>query len=1066
MFEADFAASLDAIARLVSGFREHVVALREPQTSEAVVRQEYIDPFWIALGWDVANREHRSPAEKDIVIEAPVATLEAEKMRSRRPDYLFRVGGFPRFVVEAKKPVVDIAVDKESIFQAKTYAWSAQIPFAVLTDFEEFRVFDATVKPYFHEPNRGLIEEFSLRYEDYVGQWDIVQRTFGRQAVIDGSLEALLARIKKLRGGRRVRGTDRMLFDLRGTEPVDRIFLSHLEDYRLRLSRAIYGENRPHFPEADSRHGAARLTEAAQRLIDRIVFLRVCEDRGVTSYGGVRDVLDQASSEGHDLYGALVSRFREFDSTYNGYLFKAHFSEQLLIPADVLGDFIRSLYMPEGPYRFDAIGDDLLGIIYERFLGSAIVVAKGRVTAEEKPEVRHAGGVYYSPRFVVDTIIRRVVGPQIEGKSPDDLLDVKILDPACGSGSFLIAAYQFLIDYCTKYFEEHPEAAAEHIRGKNGKKQRFDRAFRERDGQWHLAPDFRTRLLTSCIFGVDIDAQAVEVSIMSLYLKALEGKLPANWQKKWVDERLLPPLDNNVLCGNSLLSQTDFDTYWDKKHGNLFAGDDDVRFRINAFDWNSYTQGFGRLFAERRGFDCIVGNPPYIRVQELNKWAPDECEFYKSRYRSAAKGNFDIYVVFIERCLELLGENGLLGVISPHKYWQAAYGAGLRQLIAEGKHLRSIIDFTDQQVFRGVTTYTAIQVLQKQPKRGKVDFAEVTHLQDGETQCETIDRKRRCAGVHSFTTTQPVASTAWTFHASPAARLAASVRDSGVPLAQVASRLFVGLQTSADDVFILEKDRERYRSAALSAAVELEEELLHPLLKGSVHMRRWLPDETSQVVLFPYENDDGRWRLVPEKTMKVTYPESWKYLVRCRERLRKRERGTFGGDRWYGYVYPKNLGEMSSQKLLTPSLARRSEFSYDVTGQYYFVGSGGGGGGGYGITLNEGVSPHYMLGLLNSRLLDWWIRLHSSRFHSGWYAFNKQYIAQVPIKIAKKAGEQRLAAKVIERVERILSVKDRLLSHTLADRSRVQLARELESHEQAIDKLVMQLYGVDEIPED
>ena len=644
--------SRDGVQELVQGFASNIQSLKSDETSEAVIRQEYIDPFWMALGWDVPNRQHRSRAEKDVLVEAPITTIEEQRLRSRRPDYLFRIDGFPRFVVEAKAASVDLASDKDAIFQAKTYAWSAQIPFTILMDFEEFRLFDATIKPYHDEPSRGVISDFDLRFEDYAAQWDVLSNTFSRESVANGSLETLLRRIKRVRAGRRVRGIDRMLMDLRGSEPIDQAFLAHLEDYRERFARAMYTNNRPAFPDAGTRHGAAKLTEAAQRLIDRLTFIRVCEDRDIASYGGLREDMDRAASERTDLYEAFVRRFRQLDREYNGYIFKPHFSEELVVPAELLADFVRSLYMPEGPYRFDAIGDDLFGIIYERFLGSVIVVRRGNVHAEQKPEVLHAGGVYYTPRFVVDTIIRRVIGPQVVGRSALDVLDLRILDPACGSGSFLIAAFQFLIDHCVAHFAENPNDAlvAATPRARTRTRQL---AFQDDDGEWQLAPDFKARLLTSCLHGVDIDPQAVEVTIMSLYLKMLEGTLPPNWQRDWLENELLPPLDNNIRCGNSLLSQTDFDNWWEENHGGLFAGDEDLRFRMNPYDWTSQTKGFGRVLAEKGGFDAIIGNPPYIRVQELKKWAPDECEFYKWRYRSASRGNYDIYVAFIERCLVL-----------------------------------------------------------------------------------------------------------------------------------------------------------------------------------------------------------------------------------------------------------------------------------------------------------------------------------------------------------------------------------------------------------------------------
>ena len=198
--------------------------------------------------------------------------------------------------------------------------------------------------------------DFDLRFEDYEEQWDVLSQIFGRDSVAKGSLEALLASIKKVRKGRRIRGIDRMLIDLKGSEPVDKAFLKHLEDYRLRFARDLYKENKKDFPEADTRHGAARLTEATQRLIDRIVFIRVCEDRNVTPYGRLRDILNNASQKKLDLYSEITAEFRKFDDKYNGYLFKPHFSENLTISADLLADFISTLYLPDGPYRFDAIG--------------------------------------------------------------------------------------------------------------------------------------------------------------------------------------------------------------------------------------------------------------------------------------------------------------------------------------------------------------------------------------------------------------------------------------------------------------------------------------------------------------------------------------------------------------------------------------------------------------------------------------------------------------------------------------------------------------------------------------
>jgi len=1049
---------------LIEGFRVNLRSLRDEQIPEAVIRKEYIDPFWTLLDWDVANKAHRSSAEKDVVIEATVGTVEGEQAHSRRPDYIFRIDGFPRFIVEAKKPAIDLEKNKDVIFQAKTYAWSAQIPFVILTNFEQFRLFDATIKPYHSEPERGIIDEFDLRFEDYTNQFDILQKTFSREAVANGSLEQLLAKIKHVRKGRRIRGIDGLLIDMRGTEPVDHVFLQHLEDFRLRLARALYNENRNNFPEANTHHGAARLTEATQRLIDRIVFIRVCEDRDITPYGELRDILNYCSKNRLDLYSELITKFRRFDEEYNGYLFKPHFSEQLKISSELLADFIRSLYMPEGAYRFDVIGDDLLGIIYERFLGSTITIKQNIVEAEPKPEVRHAGGVYYTPRFVVNTINRRVVGPKIKDKNPYEVLNIKILDPACGSGSFLIAALQFLFDHCIRYISEHPKAA-EIPASPRAKEKKVKIAFKDKEGNWHLSPKFRSQLLASCIYGVDIDAQAVEVTIMSLYLKLLEGRLPPNWQREFLQSRLLPPLDNNICCGNSLLSQTDFDRYWDNKFGSLFGGDEDLRFRINAFDWNSHTRGFGRLFDKHKGFDCIIGNPPYIRVQELKKWEPEECEFYKAQYKSAAKGNYDIYVIFIERGLQILAPDGLLGFICPHKFWQAEYGKGIRKIIAKGRHLVAIIDFTDQQVFRGATNYTAIHIFSKSSANETVDYARLSELTDGDAQCRSIDNMSSAGSYSRFTTVQPKDIEPWVFVEKKNFEWIDKIRKNNTPLDKITYKIAQGLVSGCDPAFYLEKNNKKYKSNLTSASHDIEEELLHPLLKGSVHIHRWVAHKSQIVVLFPYELRGQSWKLISPDKMAKEYPRATKYLRMCSKKLESREKGRFSGDEYYQFSRPQNFDVMNKPKLLVPSIGKRGEYCIDAKGELYFVGSGGGGGGGYAIIPSINIDLNYLCGLLNSKLLDTFLKTITTRFHSGWYAYSKLYLKQIPIKLASSSKDKKLAEQISLYVKKIIKIKSDLNTNKLSDRESERLERGIEANESLIDELVCKLYKVEKIPD-
>lgn len=1052
---------------LVEGFRRNIETLRTPAVHETTVRNEYIDGFWTALGWDVANRLHLGAAQRDVVVEVGLRSHDPTgSSGSKRPDYIFRIGGFSRFVVEAKKPWVDIRTDRDAIFQAKSYAWSAQIPFAVLTNFDRFRLFDATTQPSHSRPEEGLVSDFDIPYSDYVSLIDPIYATFGREAVAAGSLEALLGRIKGVRRGTRIRGIDRLVGDLRGTEPVDKAFLAHLEDFRVRLAKAIFKQNRGAFKDADTSAGRARLTEAAQRIIDRLVFMRVCEDRGIADYGGLRSLVNSCAESGEELDARLSARWRELDIHYNGYLFKPHFSEELRVDGRVLADLVRSLYMPESPYRFEAFSDDLLGVVYERFLGSVIRIVGSDVDAEQKPEVRHKGGVYYTPRFVVDTIVRRCLAPKVEGLAPKDVLNLRVLDPACGSGSFLIAAYQFLVDHCVEEIRKSPDLALVPATPRARKKKK-EIAFQDADDTWHLSPDFRSALLTSCLFGVDIDPQAVEVTIMSLYLKMLEEKLPPNWQRQWVEDQLLPALDANIRCGNSLLSPDDLDDWCSAREGTLFEGDDELRYRMNAFDWSSATYGFGRV-VEEGGFDSIIGNPPYIRVQELQKWAPDECEFYKWRYKTASKSGYDIYVVFFERSLEFLKKAGLLGFISPHKFWNSTYGEPLRAILSRGKNLSSIVDFTDQQVFHGATTYTAITVVSGRRAKGDIDFARVVELVDGESQCRAIDAGEAPPGVQVFAAAHPKGNAPWHFHDAETRRIieqASAVGDKQL-FPDVCENIYQGIVTGADPIFLTESVEAHpddsslalFFSEALDATIPLERGLLVPVVRRDGFTPFWTT--ATHTLLLTYDRTTGK--LIPREILRHEYPRTWEYLEQFEERLRPREGGKFKNT-WWCLSGAKNITKWLSPKVMVPYMVNRLCAVYDTEGRAFVNVTTGG----YGLELREHDwedLPHYLVGLLSSSLMDFLLRSFSSHFRGGYYPANKQFIRYLPICVPGDDRQRSLATKIAESARQLVAVQEQLASHSLGSNDRERLARQLDSGRRGIDKRVLELYEIESVP--
>jgi type I restriction-modification system DNA methylase subunit len=659
--------SFNEISALVERFERNREAYLSGEYNETQLRREFIDPFFAALGWDVDNKQGYAEAYKDVIHEDAIKIGGYTKA----PDYCFRIGGARKFFVEAKKPAVNVKDDVSPAFQLRRYAWSAKLPLSILTDFEEFAVYDCRQKPALSDkPSAG--RTLYLRYTDYEKQWEEISSVFSKEAVLKGSFDKYAETNKSKKG----------------TAEVDAAFLKEIENWRDLLARNIALRNSLSQRE---------LNFAVQRTIDRMIFLRICEDRGIETYGALMALLN-----GERVYKRLCEILHRANERYNSGIF--HFQKEkdrreepdeltlgLQIDDKPLKEIIRNLYYPDSPYEFAVLPADILGQVYEQFLGKVIRLTSGhRAVVEDKPEVKKAGGVYYTPTYIVDYIVKNTVGKLLEGKTPKQAAKLRILDPACGSGSFLIGAYQYLLDWHRDwYVNDGPE---KHAAGKQPV------LFQAAKGDWRLTTAERKRILLHNIFGVDIDPQAVEVAKLSLLLKVLEGEnaQTISQQLKFFHERALPDLGNNIKCGNSLIGP---DFY--EQQMNLLDGEE--RLRINAFDWQAE---FPEIM-KADGFDAVIGNPPYIRIQTMKEWAPVEVEVYKQIYAAASAGNYDIYVVFVEKGLNLINKNGRLGFILPHKFFNAKYGEALRSLIAKGKHLAHVVHFGDQQIFIGATTYTA-----------------------------------------------------------------------------------------------------------------------------------------------------------------------------------------------------------------------------------------------------------------------------------------------------------------------------------------------------------------------
>lgn len=998
------------IQELVDRFDRNSESYRSPSYNETQTRLEFINPMFKALGWDIDNEQGHAEAYKDVIHEDAIKVGGATKA----PDYCFRVGGTRKFFLEAKKPSVNIGQDEAAAFQLRRYAWSAKLPLSILTDFEEFIVYDCRLRPNIND-KVSKARVISFGFKDYLDRWEEIVSIFSRDAVLKGSFDKYAeSSLRK-----------------RGTAEVDEEFLAEIETWRELLARNIALRNR--------KLTARELNFAVQLTIDRIIFLRICEDRGVESYGRLKQ-----TGSGSNVYSSLFQLFHQADQRYNSGLF--HFRREKDRASDLdtltpnikvddkpLKEIIRRLYYPESPYEFAVLPADILGHIYEQFLGKVISLTKGhQAKIEEKPEVRKAGGVYYTPTYIVDYIVKNTVGKLLEDKTAGTrgtASKLRVLDPACGSGSFLLGAYQFLLDWhLEQYVKDDPK---KWTRGNSAT------IFQDRRGEWRLTTSERKRILLNNIYGVDIDSQAVEVTKLSLLLKVLEEESSETIEKnlKLFHERALPDLGNNIKCGNSLIAPDFYEGY----QSDLF--DEETRYRVNVFDWKSEFKSI----IKDGGFDAVIGNPPYIRIQTLQEINSDQVTYFKRTYRTAASGNYDIYVVFVEKGLNLLNDCGRLGFILPHKFFNSQYGVSLRGLIGEGKHLSRVVHFGEQQVFDGATTYTAIMLLDK-CARESFEMIRVNDLgawRMGEPQTRGKLRAEAATAAE------------WNFVVGENAVLFERLRRMPVKLGDVA-HTFVGTQTSADDIFVLKNCHQSGKyvigeSKSLGREVKVEKNSVVAFLHGK-DIRRYKPLESSTCLICPYEIAVDDSRLLCKDAMQRRFPYAFDYLNTNRDALALREKGRFKGENWYAFGYPKSMTLFRGLKIVVPDYNNEASFTLDDGGHFFKTG--------YGIIVKDSqLSPLYVLGLLNSKLLFAHLVSIGTSLRGRYVRFWTQFIEQLPIRTIEFSdpADEKRHAKMIRLVESMLA----LHKQKAAVKTQVELdtcQRQIDSTDKQIDGLVYELY--------
>jgi len=978
------------IIDLVARFDQNLEAYQSGKYNETQIRREFIDPFFKALGWDVENISGYAEAYKDVIHEDAIKIGSANKA----PDYSFRIGGTRKFFIEAKKPSVNIGEDIGPAYQLRRYAWSAKLPLSILTDFEEFAVYDCRVKPD-KSDKASTARIIYMNYKEYLTRWEEIASIFSKEAVMKGSFDKYAETTKAKKG----------------TAGVDAAFLAEIDSWRQALAQNIALRN----PKLTQRE----LNFAVGKTIDRIIFLRICEDRGIEAYGKL-----MALQNGANVYQRLTKYFYDADDKYNSGLF--HFRQEkdrseppddltltLAIDDKILKDIFKSLYYPESPYEFSVLPADILGQVYEQFLGKVIYLTAGhRAKIEEKPEVRKAGGVYYTPTYIVDYIVKNTVGKLLEGKTPKTAEKLRILDPACGSGSFLIGAYQYLLDWHRdKYIED---GAEKHAKGKNHK------LYQRMHNEWRLTTAERKRILLNNIYGVDIDPQAVEVTKLSLLLKVLEGESDETIKSafKLFNERALPDLGNNIKCGNSLIGP---DFYEGKQ--TSFLDTEEIQ-RVNAFDWE---KEFPEIF-QAGGFDAVIGNPPYVRQEMIG----DFKEYFQQHYK-AYDGVADIYVYFIEKGITFLNKNGFFSYIVANKWMRANYGKNLRQWLKK-QSLEEIVDFGDLPVFQKATTYPCIIRVANNNPDNKINIIPVKSLNFTDLQ-EYVEKEKFILERNKLD------DNGWSLSDERTQKLLDKIKKTGIPLGEyIRGELYYGIKTGLNEAFVIDAETRKQ----LIAEDKKSAEIIKPFLLGRDLKRYQQPVESKYLILIPkgWTRNKSNNSKNPWNWFMHNYPALAQHLKTFQSKAEKRyDKGEY----WWELRTCEYYEEFEKPKIIIPTIVKSASYAFDATSAYS-----------NDKTSIIPTNDLFLLGILNSRLADFFIHSISSTKQGGYFEYKPMYVEKIPI----MSGEDTNKKSQIENlVQQIISL-NKQLSDAKTDHEKTLIQRQIETTDKQIDKLVYELYDL------
>jgi hypothetical protein len=963
---------------------------RSTKYNETQLRADFLDVLFELLGWDIKNTAGASISEREVILEEPLKNNVYE--HSKKPDYTFRLFSERKYFLEAKKPSVFIESNNETAKQVRRYGYTAKLRISVISNFEYLLIYDTSVKVEKDDNfQKALVKRY--HYSEYEQYFNDIKELLGKEAIYSGLFDKHWSDIDlKIK-----------LFS------VDEFFLQQINGWRVALASEIHRH--------DTTIQEAQINDIVQSYLNRIIFLRVCEDRNIEDY----QTLFKLADEGN--YHALIAKFKEADKRYNSGLFNQLLKDKIVENiSSVFWVIIKQLYYPESPYSFVVFSSDILGSIYEIFLSEKLVIKGKNIMLEKKPE-NIEKDIVTTPTYIINNILKETVAIKCADRTGEEMLNIKCADICCGSGAFLLRLFQYLSEILIEYYIEHDRS---HL-------------IQTSVNTFRLSYETKKKLLLNCIYGIDKDFNAVEATKFGLLLKLLEDE---NVNSLIGLSPILPSLDNNILYGNSLISP---DMVSDKK----------MTIEINPFDFTGCR------------FDVIVGNPPYMKSEDMKNITPFEFPLYKTNFKSAYK-QFDKYYLFIEHGLKLLKEDGVLGYIVPSKFIKVGAAKELRKLITSGDHLKSFVSFGPHQVFSDKTNYTCLLTLAKE-RQSIFSYTEINEMDKYRLgiPVSAIPTEKTCNSINSDV---------WVLLPLSLSLVYDEIIKQGIRLEELvgADNIFNGIQTSANDIYIFTPERESkdcYCFSKNGKSYQIEKEFTKPYFKtsqGEDNLYTYRIFKPNARVIYPYRKTADSIDLIPLTAIKKQYPFAYSYLMEYKSILNNPKRdikpAPQSNNQWYRYGRHQSLENcILPQKIIVGVLSAGDKYAIDTYGT--LISSGG--TAGYcsiAIPPDFKYSIYYIQAMLNSKYLEWFSSIYGEVFRGGYIARGTKVLKNLPIYHIdfNNSAEKFLHDSIAKAQEELINLHTQIEENRSNTRLTQPLKKQFERDRAKLDNYLKTLYKLGE----